>query len=145
MKLVFQRVRRAAVTADGEPTGAIGAGAMVLLGVEEGDTAKDAVYLAEKTAVLRVFEDENGKMNRSVTDIGGAVLAVSNFTLCGDCRHGRRPEFTRAARPEAAEPLYEAYVAHLRGLGVPTETGRFGADMQIDMIADGPVTLLLNT
>ncbi len=146
MRIVFQRVRSASVTADGAETGSIAAGALLLLGVRRGDTAADAVWLARKVAGLRVFNDERGQMNRSLLDIRGEALVVSNFTLYGNCRHGRRPEFLSAARPEEAEPLYEQFVRLLREAGVArVETGRFGADMQVSMAGDGPVTLLLDT
>ena len=146
MRIVFQRVRSASVTADGAETGSIAAGALLLLGVRRGDTAADAVWLARKVAGLRVFNDERGQMNRSLLDIRGEALVVSNFTLYGNCRHGRRPEFLSAARPEEAEPLYEQFARLLREAGVArVETGRFGADMQVSMAGDGPVTLLLDT
>ena len=123
----------------------MGRGFVVLIGVKNGDTADDAQYLAKKCAELRVFEDENGKMNKGLADIGGAILAVSNFTLYADCSHGRRPDLFHAARPETAIPVYEAFLAALRARGVPLLTGKFGADMQIDHINDGPVTLILDT
>ncbi len=146
MRVVFQRVLSASVTADGVETGRIAAGALLLLGVRRGDTAANAAWLARKIAGLRVFSDERGQMNRSLLDTGGEALVVSNFTLYGDCRHGRRPEFLSAARPEEAEPLYEQFVQLLREAGViRVETGRFGADMRVSMEGDGPVTLLLDT
>ncbi len=146
MKAVLQRVLSAAVHVEGEEIGRIGEGYLVLLGVENGDGGKQAAALAKKTANLRVFEDENGKLNRSVLDIGGEILVVSNFTLCADCRRGNRPSFTNAARPENSKPLYQAFCEELRTLGVSkVETGRFGADMQVSLINDGPVTVLLDT
>lgn len=146
MKLVFQRVRTASVTADGEPRGTIAQGAVLLLGVEQGDGEREALLLAKKAAELRVFEAEDGKLRFSLLDIGGGALVVSNFTLCADCRHGRRPEFLRAARPDTAAPLYERFVKALEEAGVTQiVTGVFGADMQIAMQADGPVTIVLDT
>lgn len=145
MRIVYQRVRRAAVTADGEPAGAIEQGALLLLGVGENDTEEDADLLAQKIAVLRVFEDENGRMNRSLADINGACLVVSNFTLYGDCRRGRRPDFTSAGAPGRAKELYEYFASRLSALDVPTACGVFGAEMTIDMVADGPVTLILDS
>lgn len=145
MRAVLQRVSRASVVIDGETVGAIGRGLLVLLGVAPADTAEEARWLAEKIAGLRVFSDEAGKMNLSVADVGGAVLVVSQFTLYGDCRKGRRPSFIGAAPPEIAVPLYEAFVNALRALGLPVETGRFGAMMQVELSNDGPVTLILDT
>lgn len=145
MRAVVQRVRRASVTIDGEETARIGQGFLVLLGVHETDTEADAAYVAKKCCGLRIFEDEAGKMNRSVQDVGGEFLVVSNFTLYGDCRKGNRPSFTEAARPELAIPLYESFVAHVRGAGVPCQTGVFGADMQVELLNDGPVTVLVES
>lgn len=146
MRLVYQRVSRAAVTADGCPAGQIEKGVLLLLGVGQEDSEQDADLLAKKAAELRVFEDENGKMNLSLLDIGGGALVVSNFTLYGNCRHGRRPEFLGAARPDKAVPLYEYFVKALKALGVSrVETGVFGADMAIEMTADGPVTLVMDS
>lgn len=146
MRVVFQRVSRAAVTADGVPTGAIDKGMLLLVGVGPDDTAEDAALLAKKAVGLRVYEDENGRMNQSVEDIGGAVLAVSNFTLYGDCRRGRRPDFTGAGAPDKAKALYDVFLNELETL-LPgrVQSGVFGADMTIDMAADGPVTLLLDS
>ena len=146
MRVVFQRVSRAAVTADGVLTGRIGNGMLLLVGVGPDDTAEDAALVAKKAIGLRVYEDENGRMNRSVDDIGGEVLAVSNFTLYGNCRRGRRPDFTGAGAPDKAKALYETFLTELESL-LPDriQSGVFGADMQIDMIADGPVTLLLDS
>lgn len=143
MRLVIQRVRQARVSVAGEVTGEIGPGLAVLVGVKVGDTEAEAEWLADKTAKLRVFEDEAGKLNRSVTDVGGEVLAISQFTLYGDASGGNRPSFITAARPEQAEPLIEAYIARLRGLGVPTATGRFRAEMLVEIHNEGPVTLVI--
>jgi D-tyrosyl-tRNA(Tyr) deacylase len=145
MRAVLQRVSRAAVVIDGETVGAIERGLLVLLGVAPADTPAEANWLAEKIAGLRIFNDEAGKMNLSVADVGGAVLVVSQFTLHGDCRKGRRPSFLGAAPPEIAVPLYEAFINALRALGLPLATGRFGAMMQVELINDGPVTLILDT
>lgn len=149
MKAVLQRVRSAAVTVrengGEEETGAIGQGLAVLLGVARGDTAGDAAALAGKIARLRVFEDEGGKLNLSLLDTGGAALVVSNFTLCGDCRRGNRPDFGAAAPFGEAKALYEAFTASLIAAGVPCENGRFGAEMRVKLDCDGPVTLLLDT
>ena len=143
MRVVIQRVSEASVTVDQQTVGAIGQGLMVLLGVAQGDTSQEAKSLAEKTARLRIFEDDAGKMNRSVEEIGGSLLVVSQFTLLGDCRKGRRPGFTDAAPPELADQLYEEYVAALRSRGVNVATGVFRADMQVDLVNDGPVTFNL--
>jgi D-tyrosyl-tRNA(Tyr) deacylase len=138
-------VSRAKVTVGEEVTGAIDCGLLVLLGVAPTDTAKEVEFLADKIVGLRIFKDDEDKMNRSVLDVGGAVLVVSQFTLYGDCRKGRRPSFIGVAAPELAEPLYEAFVAAVRGHGVLTRTGRFGAMMQVELVNDGPVTLLIET
>jgi D-tyrosyl-tRNA(Tyr) deacylase len=130
---------------DGQTVGAIRQGLMVLLGVAREDTSRDAVYLAEKTCGLRIFEDQQGKMNRSVEDISGSVLVVSQFTLLGDCRKGRRPGFTDAAEPELADKLYEEYVALLRQHGIAVATGVFRAEMKVGLVNDGPVTMLLDS
>jgi D-tyrosyl-tRNA(Tyr) deacylase len=145
MRVVLQRVSRAAVVIDGESVGAIERGLLVLLGVAPTDTLADVQWMAEKVAGLRVFNDEAGKMNLSVADVEGGVLVVSQFTLFGDCRKGRRPSFLDAAPPEIAVPLYEAFVNALRSLGLPVATGRFGAMMQVELINEGPVTLILDT
>lgn len=145
MRSVIQRVTRASVTVGGEVVGSIGEGLLVLLGVKVGDTEKDADYMADKLLKLRIFEDENGKMNRSVKDVGGAVLAVSQFTLLGDARHGRRPSFSNAARPEEANALYEAFCQALRAENIRVETGVFQTDMQVELVNDGPVTILLDS
>ncbi len=130
---------------DGATIASVGAGLMVLVGVENGDTQGDAAYLADKTVNLRVFEDSAGKLNLSVIETTGEILAVSQFTLLGDCRKGRRPSFTAAAPSETGRPLFDEYVAVCRRLGVPVQTGEFGALMQVELVNDGPVTLLLDT
>jgi D-tyrosyl-tRNA(Tyr) deacylase len=145
MRAVVQRVTAARVTVDGEEVGAIGRGLLILLGVTHGDSAADAELLAVKLAGLRIFADDADRMNRDVHEAGGGALVVSQFTLHGDCRKGRRPSFVAAARPEVAEPLYELFIRHLRGLGIPTATGRFGAMMTVELVNDGPVTLILDT
>lgn len=145
MRLVIQRVLESSVKVDGSVVGAIGAGFMVLCGVQEGDTLEDVKYCVEKTAGLRIFEDDAGKMNRSILDVGGEILAISQFTLAGDARHGRRPSFSAAARPDVAVPMYEAYCDGLRAKGIHVETGIFQADMKVSLINDGPVTLLLDS
>lgn len=145
MRAVIQRVRQARVTVEGAVVGEISAGWLVLLGVGPADTQKHADWLAEKIANLRAFSDADGKMNLSVQDVGGGVLIVSQFTLYGDCAKGRRPSFVGAAPPAVAEPLYEAFVTALKMLGVPVATGRFAADMQVELLNDGPVTFILDT
>jgi D-tyrosyl-tRNA(Tyr) deacylase len=145
MRAVIQRVSRAAVTVEGEVVGAIGRGFLVLLGVTHSDGRAEADWLARKIAGLRIFEDDAGKMNLGLADVGGAVLVVSQFTLYGDARKGRRPDFLQAARPEVAEPLIEYFVAQLRDQGLTMATGRFRAMMNVDLINEGPVTLWLDT
>jgi D-aminoacyl-tRNA deacylase len=145
MRAVVQRVSSARVEVDGQVTGEIGRGLLVLLGVGQGDTECEAAWLAEKIAGLRIFEDEAGKMNLSVQDIGGAVLIVSQFTLFGDCRRGRRPSFTEAAPPEAADRLYQDFCTRLRAAGIPVATGLFQAHMDVHLVNDGPVTIWLDT
>ncbi len=145
MRALLQRVRRASVHVDQELVGQIGPGLLVLLGVTQSDTADQARWLADKIVTLRVFADEHGKMNRDVTENGGGVLVVSQFTLYGDCRKGRRPSFVEAAPPEIAIPLYEAFIDAVRAHGVPVATGRFGAMMQVELVNDGPVTLLVDS
>jgi len=145
MRAVVQRVTRASVAVGGELVGEIGPGVLVLLGVSTTDTQADADYLAEKIAGLRIFEDQDGKMNRSVTDVGGAVLAVSQFTLYGDVRRGKRPSFDGAARPEQARELYERFVAQLRQCGLRCETGQFQAMMSVSLVNEGPVTILMDS
>ena len=145
MRAVIQRVQRASVAIGGQTKASIGPGLLILLGVQQDDGPDEAKYLAEKCTGLRVFTDENDKMNRSAADIGGSLLVVSQFTLYGDCRRGKRPSFTRAARPETAIPLYEAFLNHCRASGLPVQSGEFGADMQVELVNDGPVTILLDT
>lgn len=145
MRAVLQRVSEASVEVDGQTVGAIGAGWLVLLGVAKGDGDEDANRLAEKVAGLRAFEDEAGKMNRSVAEVGGGVLVVSQFTLLGDCRGGRRPSFTEAAEPAEAERLYRRFADRLAAVGLPVATGVFRAMMRVSLINDGPVTLLLDS
>ena len=144
MRAVVQRVTRASVVVDGVVVGAIGRGFVILLGVTHGDREVQAAWMANKIAGLRVFEDDEGKMNRSLLDVGGSALVVSQFTLYGDCRRGRRPSFTDAARPEIAEPLCDRFVELLRQAGVrQVESGVFGAHMEVEIHNDGPVTLIL--
>ncbi len=145
MKLVVQRVSSASVEVAGETVGAVDGGLLVLVGVGREDCAGDARYLAGRTARLRIFRDPEGKMNLSVADVGGAVLAISQFTLYADTRKGNRPGFAAAMPPDEAEPLYEAYVAALREAGLRVETGRFGAKMAVSLVNDGPVTVLLES
>ncbi len=146
MRVIVQRTLRATVRIDGESVGQIGQGYMLLVGITHTDTESDADYVAKKVAQLRVFEDEAGKMNRSILDIGGAILSISQFTLYGDVRHGNRPSFIQTARPEHAEPLYQYFNNRLRTeYGLTVETGRFGADMKVDFINDGPVTILIDS
>ncbi len=145
MIAVVQRVTESSVSVEGRIVGAIGRGIMVLLGVARDDTAKEACYLAEKVIQLRIFEDEQGKLNRSLLEIGGSLLVVSQFTLLGDCRKGRRPSFIDAAPPDAADALYQVFVDHARSQGVETATGRFRAMMQVSLVNDGPVTLIVQT
>jgi len=145
MRAVVQRVRESSVAINGNVVGQCGHGLMVLIGVEVGDTEKDLCYIADKVPNLRIFEDEAGKMNRSLLDMGGQILAISQFTLLGDARGGRRPSFITAARPDTAVPMYEALVEKWRSLGIHVETGEFGADMQVSLINDGPVTILLDS
>ena len=145
MRAVVQRVREARVTVDDACVGAIGHGMCVLLGVTHADAADDAERLGRKIVGLRVFKDDAGQMNRALADVGGAMLVVSQFTLYGDCRKGRRPSFVEAARPEQARALYEHFVATVRAEGVPVETGRFQAHMAVALVNDGPVTLLLDS
>ena len=145
MRAVLTRVKSASVTIDGEVVGKISQGFLVLIGVEEGDGENDFKYMATKIPNLRVFEDENGKMNLSLLDVGGELLAVSQFTLLGDARSSRRPSFTQAARPETANPMYERLVAAWREQGIHVETGRFGADMKVALVNDGPVTIMMDS
>lgn len=145
MRAVVQRVTQGSVTVEGQVTGAIGKGFVVLLGVGEEDTEKDADYIADKVVNLRVFEDAEGKMNLSLLDVGGSVLAVSQFTLYGDCRKGRRPGFTQAAGPEKAKALYDYFTDKIRLAGIQTEEGIFQAEMLVKIDNDGPVTMLLDS
>ena len=145
MRAVVSRVAWARVVADGELTGEIGPGLLVLVGVTHGDSKAEADWLAAKVAALRVFGDDQGKMNRSLAEVGGGALVVSQFTLYGDARKGRRPSYVAAAPPELAAPLVEGVAKALAGAGVPVATGRFGADMRVESAGDGPVTVLLDT
>ncbi|MBI5064475.1 MAG: D-tyrosyl-tRNA(Tyr) deacylase [Desulfatitalea sp.] len=145
MRAVVQRVSESSVTVEGRVVGAIGPGLLVLLGVAQSDTEQDADYLADKIAQLRIFEDRDGKMNLSLLESGGALLVVSQFTLLGDCRKGRRPSFAGAAPPETAEALYQRFVAQVRAKGVTTATGQFRAMMKVSLINDGPVTLIVES
>lgn len=145
MRAVVQRSREASVKVGGETVGEIANGLVVLLGVTHDDTEKDAAFLADKIANLRIYEDESGKMNLSLLDVGGDILSVSQFTLYGDCRKGRRPNYMAAAKPKFANELYEAFNSFLREKGIKVETGRFGAMMDVSLINDGPVTLILDS
>jgi D-tyrosyl-tRNA(Tyr) deacylase len=145
MRAVVQRVTKASVTVEGRVTGQIGQGLLVLLGVAQNDTEADADYLAEKISGLRIFEDADEKMNRSIMDVGGAVLAVSQFTLYGDVRRGKRPSFDEAARPEQAKKLYDYFVEKIRATGLRCETGVFQAMMEVELVNSGPVTILLDS
>lgn len=145
MRAVVQRTISSHVTSDGTEVGRIGLGLTVLLGVAIDDDIKDVQYMADKIAHMRIFEDENGKMNRSLLDIGGEMLVISQFTLCGDIRHGRRPSFTQAAHPDIANQLYEAFVREVRALGIHTETGKFRTEMVVSLDNHGPVTILVDS
>ncbi len=146
MKVVIQRVKSAEVKADGVCTGKIESGLLLLVGIAKGDTEREAELLASKTVNLRIFEDENGKMNKSLLDINGSILSISQFTLCADCRHGRRPSFSEACPPEEAEELYTAFNDMLRNSGAgKIEKGVFGADMEVSLVNDGPVTIILDS
>lgn len=145
MRAVIQRVRSASVTVDGAVVGRIARGVVVLVGIGQGDGAADVAYVARKVRELRLFEDEGGRLNRSLTEVGGAALVVSQFTLYGDCRRGRRPSFDKAAPPAGALRIYEDLVAALRAGGLTVQTGRFQAMMQVELVNDGPVTLLLDS
>lgn len=146
MKAVIQRVKHAGVTIDNVKVSSVEKGFLILLGVEQGDTKADADKLVKKIPVLRIFEDENEKMNLSCLDVDGEILVVSQFTLCADCSHGRRPSFTKSAPPAEAEMLYEYFVDELKKAGVKkVDTGRFGADMKVDLLNDGPVTIILDS
>jgi D-aminoacyl-tRNA deacylase len=145
MRACIQRVRRASVTVAGEVCGSIGSGMLVLLGVANSDTEGDARHLAKKIAGLRIFEDSQQKMNLSLADVSGAMLVVSQFTLLGDCRRGRRPDFIAAAPPELAESLYQVFIAEVTEQGVPVATGQFRQHMEVELVNDGPVTLILES
>ena len=145
MRAVVQRTLTSSVTSEGLETGRSGLGLTVLLGVAQDDDEKDALYMAEKISNLRIFEDDKGKMNRSLVDIGGDMLVVSQFTLCGDARHGRRPSFTEAAPPELAEALYEKFVSAVSAMGIRTATGRFRTEMVVSLENHGPVTILVDS
>ena len=145
MRAVVQRTLTSAVTSEGVETGRAGLGLTVLLGVAQDDDEKDALYMAEKIVNLRIFEDDKGKMNRSLADIGGDMLVVSQFTLCGDVRRGRRPSFTEAAPPELAEALYEKFVSAVGAMGIRTATGRFRTEMVVSLENHGPVTILVDS
>ncbi|MBN2554563.1 MAG: D-tyrosyl-tRNA(Tyr) deacylase [Anaerolineales bacterium] len=143
MKIVFQRVRRGAVSISGKRIAEIGRGAVLLVGVGQGDTTSEAEWLAKKCAELRVFEDEDGRMNRSLVDISGEAIVVSQFTLCADVRKGRRPSFVQAAAPDIAAPLVDSFAQNLEAYGIPVQTGQFGGNMLVEIENDGPVTILL--
>ncbi|MBR5322058.1 MAG: D-tyrosyl-tRNA(Tyr) deacylase [Clostridia bacterium] len=145
MRIVIQRVSEASVSVEGNVVGKIGKGFMLLIGVSKGDTSEEAVKLAEKISKMRIFEDENEKMNLNLTDVGGSVLAISQFTLCAECRRGNRPDFFNAASPTEANELYELFISEMRDKGITTEKGIFGADMKVSLINDGPVTIVLDS
>ena len=145
MKVVIQRVRHAAVNAEGKEAGRIGPGLLLYIGVADGDDERDVRYIVDKIPRLRIFEDDAGKMNRSLIDVGGSLLAVSQFTLLADCGHGRRPGFSDAAPPEEAKKLYDELVAEWRRQGIPTETGVFQTDMEVTSLNEGPVTFILES
>lgn len=143
MKALIQRVKKASVTIDNELYSKIGPGMLVLLGVEKGDAEENAELLLDKLAKLRIFEDEQGKMNRSILDIGGEMLVVSQFTLCGDCKKGTRPSFEHAAAPQIANELYEYFINEVKKLNIPVKTGKFAAMMDVELVNDGPVTFMI--
>lgn len=145
MRAVVQRVKNASVRIDGEICGQINQGLLVFLGVSKEDTESDITYISDKITGLRIFEDENEKMNNSIMDINGEILVISQFTLYGDCRKGRRPSFDGAMRPPEAEEMYEKFVEYIKKSGLKTETGRFGADMKVELLNDGPVTIILDS
>ncbi len=145
MRVVLQLVNNSSVDINDKTVASIEKGFLLLLGVKNGDTEADAVKLAKKISVLRIFTDENDKMNLSLSDVGGTVIVVSNFTLYADCSHGRRPSFINAARPEVSEPLYEFFCNEMRKNGVDVQTGEFGADMQVNLCNDGPITLVIDS
>jgi len=142
---VVQRVKRAGVSVDNKVIGQINHGIMLLLGVDESDEEKDLEYMCDKVVNLRIFEDENGKMNKSLMDVNGSLLVVSQFTLLGDARKGRRPSFIQAAVPDKAIPMYEKFISNMKNLNIETQSGEFGADMQVELVNDGPVTILLDS
>ncbi|WP_312699438.1 D-aminoacyl-tRNA deacylase [Sedimentibacter sp.] len=145
MRAVVQRVKRANVSVDNKIIGEISHGILLLLGVEGNDEEKDLEYMCDKVPNLRIFEDENGKMNRSLLDVGGSLLVISQFTLLGDARKGRRPSFTEAAQPEKAIPMYTKFISSMKEKNIVTQEGEFGADMQVELVNDGPVTILLDS
>lgn len=145
MRAVIQRVTKASVKVDGKITGEIGKGLLIFLGVGEGDTEKDLRYIADKAIGLRIFTDENDKMNLSVQDVGGEILVVSQFTLYGDCRKGKRPSFSSSMEPVTAKRMYEEFIEYVSGHGIHTAHGIFGADMKVELLNDGPVTILLDS
>ncbi len=145
MKLVIQRVKESSVAIDGEVVGAIDKGYMILVGVTHEDTSEDVDYLVKKTRQLRIFEDENGKMNLDITNVGGSILSISQFTLLANTKKGNRPSFIEAANPELGKTLYQEFNDKLRQTGITVETGRFGADMKVSLINDGPVTIILDS
>ncbi|NYB75661.1 D-tyrosyl-tRNA(Tyr) deacylase [Sedimentibacter hydroxybenzoicus DSM 7310] len=145
MRAVVQRVKRANVTVDNKVIGEINHGILLLLGVEGNDDAKDLEYMCDKVPNLRIFEDENGKMNKSLLDVGGSLLIISQFTLLGDARKGRRPSFTEAAQPDKAIPMYTKFISSMKEKNIFTQEGEFGADMQVELVNDGPVTILLDS
>ena len=145
MRAVVQRVSRAQVLVDDEVVGEVADGLLILIGIHQDDTSGDALWLAEKCSTLRIFRDEDGAMNRSVLDVRGGALVISQFTLYGDSRKGRRPSFIDAARPEKADPLYREFCSYLQDKGVPVSRGIFGADMKVELVNDGPVTLLIDS
>lgn len=145
MRVIITRVTKAELSIEGEIYSKIERGFLVLVGITQTDTQKEAKYLAEKCVNLRVFEDEDGKMNKALADVGGEIMAVSNFTLYANCAHGRRPDFLAAAKPDISQPLYDYFVEQVRQNGAVCKTGVFGADMQIDHVNDGPVTIIMDT
>ncbi len=145
MRIVIQRVTEASVEVDEKIVGKIGKGFLLLIGVAKGDTETDAVVIAEKISKMRIFEDENERMNLSLSDVGGSVLVISQFTLCADCRRGNRPDFFNAAPPDEANVLYELFISEMKNKGVVTEKGIFGADMKVSLVNDGPVTIVLDS
>ncbi len=145
MRVVVQRVKHSSVAVDANIVGKINEGLLILLGIKNGDTEKDVTWLANKVVSLRIFEDENGKMNKELKEINGSILLISQFTLYGDCVKGKRPSFIEAAKPEIAIPLYEKFIDTLKNQGINVETGIFGADMKVDLLNDGPVTLVIDS